>query len=231
MFPFAGDINNDGVDDIIIGAPRADHSHSDAGASYVVFGKTGSFDAEIELGDLTSGNGFRIEGRGGDDRSGTSVSYGGDINNDGIDDLLIGAEGADARVKTSNNQTDERSDAGEAYVLFGKSSSFGTSFNLDDLDGENGALWAGRSDGFSFGQSVANAGDVNGDGVDDFIVGDPGADIKGIAYIVFGRDVDDDGDFSSDAIGAEHLTGNTGVTLEGMMAQTDRVFRGRGGGC
>ena len=92
----AGDINNDGYDDIIIGAYYADPNGDDSGESYVVFGKaSGTYSASLELSSLNGTNGFVINGIDANDKSGDSVSSAGDINNDGYDDIIIGAYEAD----------------------------------------------------------------------------------------------------------------------------------------
>ena len=94
---------------MIVGAYAADPDDtSEAGESYVVFGKADS--ASIDLGALGSG-GFRIDGIDANDYSGRSVSGAGDVNGDGLDDLIIGADGADRNGD---------SHVGESYVVFGK---------------------------------------------------------------------------------------------------------------
>ena len=86
----AGDVNGDGIDDLIIGALVADpNGRHDAGASYVVFGSDQGFPATIDLADATAD--LIIQGAAADDRSGFSVSGAGDVDGDGIDDLIIGA--------------------------------------------------------------------------------------------------------------------------------------------
>ncbi len=91
----AGDINGDGFDDLIIGAIVADpQNQENAGSSYIVFGRDTGFPAEIELSSLLSGGGvpgFIINGIDPGDTLGSSVSGAGDINGDGVDDILIGA--------------------------------------------------------------------------------------------------------------------------------------------
>ena len=91
----AGDVNGDGIDDLVIGAPGANAGgYVDAGASYVVFGKAGGFDASFDLASLATGDGstgFVINGVAEQDKSGVSVASAGDVNGDGIDDLIIGA--------------------------------------------------------------------------------------------------------------------------------------------
>jgi hypothetical protein len=177
----AGDVNGDGLGDLIIGAPYHDAAGTDAGRSYVVFGKKDT--AEINLGDVALGlGGFAITGERDGDVSGWSVSGAGDVNGDGLDDLIIGA---------LMNDTGGFK-AGRSYVVFGKKST--NEINLGDLDlGVGGfAIAAGRSgDKAESGRSVSNAGDVNGDGLDDLIIGAPGSDAAGTdagrSYVVFGK--------------------------------------------
>ncbi len=173
----AGDINGDGKDDIIIGAPFADpngNSDSDSGSSYVVFGKDRSTNGVIELSAIAMGEGgFRIDGGSAGDQSGTSVSSAGDFNNDGYDDLIIGARYAD-----SNGVSDD----GSSYVVFGKASGFSGTLDLSTLGDAGFRIDGGSANGQS-GASVASAGDVNGDGYDDIIIAGSG----GASHIVYGR--------------------------------------------
>ena len=116
------------------------------------------------------------------DRSGTSVSAAGDVNGDGIDDFIIGADGADPNGNIG---------AGESYVVFGSNAGFGASLELSALDGTNGFVINGIDRDDDSGVSVSAAGDVNGDGIDDIIIGairaDPnGNNFAGESYVVFG---------------------------------------------
>ena len=193
----AGDVNGDGTDDFIIGAWNADpNGVSQAGKSYVVFGRTNGFPASFELrsllpafgGDGTEG--FVLKGNGAGDNSGVAVSGAGDVNGDGIDDLIIGASGVDLAATGLAY--------GESYVVFGRTTGFPATFELRSLypqaggDGTEGFVLRGINGGDHSGASVSNAGDVNGDSIDDLIIGAPGADLNGTirvgeSYVVFGR--------------------------------------------
>ncbi|WP_204153432.1 cadherin domain-containing protein, partial [Leptolyngbya sp. CCY15150] len=177
----AGDINGDGFDDLIIGANRASPNGSTSGSSYVVFGSGSEFSSTLNLSTLNGSNGFRIDGVAAFDYSGWSVSSAGDINGDGIDDLIIGAWGA----------APNGSGSGSSYVVFGSGGEFSSTLNLSTLNGSNGFRIDGVAANDRSGMSVSSAGDINGDGVDDLIIGAwgaaPNGTYSGSSYVVFGR--------------------------------------------
>jgi hypothetical protein len=207
----AGDVNGDGVDDLIIGAIYADPNFdTSAGESYVVFGgiNVGS-SGTINLSSLDGSNGFTLNGINSVDASGGSVSSAGDVNDDGVDDLIIGAFGSDPNGMPG---------AGESYVVFGGIGvgSSGT-IELSSLDGTDGFVLNGIDAGDRSGESVSSAGDVNGDGVDDLIIGainaaPNGLGLAGESYVVFGGA----GVGSSGTIELSSLDGSTGFTLNGI---------------
>ncbi|WP_077024935.1 beta strand repeat-containing protein [Fuerstiella marisgermanici] len=206
----AGDVNGDGVDDLIIGAPNGDNDpnilNDNQGNSYVVFGRTDGFAATIPLADLNGTNGFRLEGIDINDQSGGSVSGAGDVNGDGIVDLIIGARSAEPGTNDGSNE-------GEAYVVFGTDSGFPASMKLADLNGTNGFRVSGIDPHDEAGKSVSGAGDVNGDGYDDLIIGAHRAGINGESYVVFGKGA---------AFGAEFrlsdIDGTNGFRIDGASA-------------
>ena len=150
----AGDVNGDGYDDVIIGAPSA-------GRAWVYYGSASG---------VTSSSPWITNGQSGASY-GNSVAYAGDVNNDGFDDVIVGAPFHD----------DSSTDNGRAFVYYGSAGSMDTTADF--------AVSSAKL-GVQFGWSVSGAGDVNGDGYDDLIIGsrnydspDPG---EGRAFIYHG---------------------------------------------
>ena len=182
-----GDVNGDELDDILISG------ESFSAESYVIFGDTGGFGSPdgngrntVDLTSLDPADGFVIKGIDSDDAFGADVSSAGDINGDGIHDLMVSAPEFEG---TSGN-------AGDTYVIFGSSEGFGSIdehgralLSVDDLDPEAGFVVTGDIRLSQLGSSISQAGDFNGDGFDDLILGTRyGDDGYGNAVIVFGSD-------------------------------------------
>jgi hypothetical protein len=186
----AGDLNGDGVDDILVVASRGDgplEARPTVGEAYAVFGPVaqgGVVDAALSEQDLT------IYGVDSDDKLAQYVYLLaiGDFNGDGTDDILVGSEAADGPGNTRNL-------GGEAYVIFGRPNLGGT---IDLASSEEGIVIYGGNNGDHFGSAAA--GDVNGDGNDEILVAAPYADgvgetrlSCGEAYVISLEDLDGDG--------------------------------------
>ena len=185
----AADINHDGIDDLVIGAPGANtHDSFDAGKVHFVYGTENGFPANVKLDELDEQQGFTITGKGDYDELGFAVSDAGDVNKDGIDDVVMGAPGTD-----------------EAYVLFGRSNfSFPARFSVEDFNGENGFRMFGN-EGDETGYSVSGQGDINGDGVDDLMIQSASGRKT---HVVFGRS----GSFAS-SLDLNQLEVGEGLTI------------------
>jgi hypothetical protein len=176
----AGDVDGDGLGDLIIGAPKASPAGTASGAAYVVLGKADL--GPVHLADVATGiGGFAIYGAKAGDASGRSVAGAGDVNGDGLADVVVGAYGADPGGSFS----------GAAYVVFGREAGKPTSLaDLDDGMGGGFAVHGEVSLDFA-GFAVGGAGDVDGDGLADIVVGayghDSAGDSAGRAYVVFGK--------------------------------------------
>jgi hypothetical protein len=181
-----GDVNDDGFADQLIGAPGASLGGASAGAAYVTFGKSST--TALDLAALGT-SGYRVDGRPGD-LLGMPVSSAADVDQDGATDLLLGAQGEVA-----------------AYVVFGLAAP--GSVSVDGLDGHGYPIMTSACH-CGAGFSLARAGDMSGDGVEDAVVGSPfeavrtatGSTLRpgaGRAFIVFGKP---DGDpVSLDSLG------------------------------
>jgi Ca2+-binding RTX toxin-like protein len=162
----AGDVNGDGLADIVVGASEAANNGNGSGSAWVVFGKASS--TPVNLATLGSG-GFRIDGAAANDNLGTAVAGAGDVNGDSKADVIVGA--------TFAGPTDK----GAAYVVFGKSDS--STVAMATL-GSAGFAITGPTNNANAGNSVAGGRDVNGDGVSDVVVGASGSNQ---AWVVFGK--------------------------------------------
>ena len=187
----AGDVNGDGFDDLIVGAPAADPG--DPGIGYVVFGKSDG--AAVDLSALCAADGFLIVGAAADDGAGHSVRAAGDVNGDGFADLIVGAPTADPFG---------RSDAGAGYVVFG-----------GDFNGSMVRVGGVGDDSIAGG---AGADRVVGGAGDDTLVGGGGADVL---YGGAGDDV-----IAVSELGFRRIDGGTGtdtLRLEGTGLTLDLV--------
>jgi hypothetical protein len=160
----AGDVNGDGFDDVIVGAPFFDHGHTDEGSAFVYLGSASGPSATPAWSAESNQNWANF---------GTSVSTAGDVNGDGFADVIVGAPW----FKNGDGHDGE----GVAFVYLGSASGLGATPAWTAESDQNLAL---------LGTSVSTAGDVNGDGFDDVIVGAPyynhGNTNEGRAFVFHG---------------------------------------------
>jgi hypothetical protein len=198
----AGDVNGDGFDDLIIGAPGIITGFTQGGAAYVVFGHGGTFESTAQLSELDGSDGFRLEGT---DlmMAGQSVATVGSINGDGF---------ADIYVSTSYG----------SFLIFGRAEPFPAVMKLEEITGETGVK-------FNYGADCSTAGDINGDGIDDMIVGLAGASFggtySGAAFVIFGRTAR-----SPEVVNIFALNGRDGFVLGGSRSFDYAGYSVSGGG-
>ncbi|MBX7041497.1 MAG: FG-GAP-like repeat-containing protein [Ignavibacteria bacterium] len=192
----AGDVNGDGYSDVIVGADWYDNGQSDEGRAFVYHGSASGLAPAANWTAESDQIGASF---------GWSVSAAGDVNGDGYSDVIVGAYAFD------NGQTDE----GRAYVYHGSASGLSAT-----------ASWTAESDQGStyFGYSVSTAGDVNGDGFSDVIVGAPfyqnGQTQEGRAFVYYGN-----GGTGLRSTVQQYKPGTTNIISSGGLSGTDGQAR------
>ncbi len=162
----AGDVNADGIPDILVGAVGNDDAGRFAGAVYLLYGPL-SGNTTLSLADAN----MKFTGEDSENKLGSAMSTAGDMNNDGNDDFLIGA----------NNESG--SGSGIAYLVV-------TATSGTESIATNGYKLMGESPNDQTGYSVSSASDLDQDGNNDLLIGAPRGDVAGlddgIVYCVFG---------------------------------------------
>jgi len=162
-----GDMNGDGYDDIICGAPFNDYGGGDAGKAYIILGKATGWHQGVKL-NKSDASFYRSYGGG---TFGYCVDGVGDVNGDDIPDFAIGAR-----------------NEGKVYLFFGRTNvNWGQNRDANSAD----VIFATEQHGNYTGWRVSGTGDVNGDGYDDFLIGAPyhdeSDDENGKVYLILGR--------------------------------------------
>ena len=181
----------------------------------------------LELSSLDGINGFKIfndQPDNADADAGYSVSEAGDINGDGIDDLIIGTVGIRPIVEpTFDNPYGYSFFTGTSYVVFGQDDGFSSELNLGELDGRDGFALSESDNFYGNEHFVSDAGDFNGDGIDDIIIGSRYGDLDftGESYIVFGIEGSFDHELNSlDLELGFGLTINAGLVSTGLIGNS-----------
>ena len=169
----AGDVDGDGLDDLLVGAPQDGEGASEAGQAYLGLGRMGDWPQVTSVGTAAAS----FLGEHSADHAGCGLSGAGDVDGDGYADLLIGAEGSDAGAF----------DAGQVYLVRGRAEGWVADESLASAD----ASFVGEAEGDRVGIAASGGGDINGDGYADLLLGadrsDSAATDAGQVYLFLGR--------------------------------------------
>jgi hypothetical protein len=179
----SGDFNGDGLPDILLGATVGYEA-------YVIYGKDPIYTVDVDLASFQSGEaGVRYFNPLDTNFFGYSARYAGDVNNDGISDVVVGAVAQNCPDTDGNGK--EEFQCGAAYVLYGSSSTPTSDVYTNFTNSSIGFRVLGTDFNEGLGFFVDSAGDFNGDGIDDIIVTAPETHYTGTvttyAYIIFGH--------------------------------------------
>ena len=201
-----GDLNNDGVDDVVVGAD----GYADEGAAYIIYGPL-TVGTDTTLDTVAH---VVVEGTSSAGLAGKRTLGLGDIDGDGLDDMLVAAPTA----------TDWATRSGTVHLFLGSSiaaQTSGTAMSIDDSDFQ----WNGNDNYDWAGQGLADVGDWDSDGIDDFAIGATGDDVggagAGTVYIITGTGAAPTGGTTSVATAAElsvtgHASWYIGANISGL---------------
>lgn len=172
----AEDLNKDGFDDVLVGAPEND----EGGQTYIIFGRDSGWAKDVSLANVNAS----FTGEVGVDFSGADVAGLGDVNGDGYGDILIGAS---RNTEGGGQHGNVQNQAGQVYIVFGKGSGWAMDASLADADA---SFWGRIGD--HLGNILDGVGDINNDGYNDMLIGLPwssdGFDQQGKVYLILGKE-------------------------------------------
>jgi len=222
------DVNGDGIADILVSGGESNTTNTNAyGNLHIIFGKKGTWNSSaqaLNAGFLNGTNGVAFDGVMSPNAHFASSILVGDVNGDGIGDILVSCPYCSPSI----------SDAGIVYVIYGMKSGWPTS-PQQLTSGVGNYLSGGTTGGVEFDgtavnqniHNVGNSGDVNGDGINDILIGGPGG-VSGTGFVIFGRKI---GWTSPQSLNSTFLNGVNGVEFSGnSVAQNARIADVNGDG-
>ena len=218
-----GDVNGDGYDDFAMSYNHVNdpaYAGVNQGKVYIIYGNGTVLDDKQVVQHADKFGGYLITGAAANDYFGEAVRALGDINGDGYDDIIVGAP---------RNEAGSATDQGAAYIIYGRTDQGADDISLASGVGTRGIAIRGAVAGDQAGFGANSAGDVNGDGLDDILIGAPNNDIggadAGAAYLIYGNTTYG----NSGAKSGTNLTGTAGADSLTGTAAADTLNGGAGG--